>query len=164
MRKKLLLTLLFFSFCWSAQAAAPCYKAEELQAEQLLRLHSELLVVALTCRQSSLGRDLIKAYTRFTKANITTLHGAEAVLMNYYEKGHKGQGVSRLDTLRTRLANEYGQSVANETPAGFCEMRRDKALALYDSPQGGLSDTASRLYAGANPHAPVCKPLKTVLK
>ncbi|MDP9127612.1 MAG: hypothetical protein M3N08_05055, partial [Pseudomonadota bacterium] len=51
------------------RAAAACYTPAELQAEQWLRLHSELMVTTVTCHQSSLGENLVPFYTRFTQTH-----------------------------------------------------------------------------------------------
>lgn len=141
-----------------AQAGTPCYSAQEAEAEQLLRLHSELMLIALTCRQSSSGRDLIKAYTQFTSRNVVKLHEAEAVMSRYYEKTAKGQGIPRLDKLRTRLANECGQEMAMESAPSYCAVRRDRAESLYDSSYPDIQLAATRLYARQRPGAPLCKP------
>lgn len=141
-----------------AMAAPPCYSTQEAEAEQLLRLHSELMLIALTCRQSNSGRDLIKAYTQFTSRNVAKLHEAEAVMSRYYEKTAKGQGISRLDKLRTRLANECGQEMARESAPSYCAVRRDRAESLYDSSYPDIQLAAARLYARQRPGAPLCKP------
>ena len=53
----LLLIIMFFSA--PAFAASACYSPAELQAEHLLRLHSELMVITVTCRTGSQGEDLV---------------------------------------------------------------------------------------------------------
>jgi len=155
--KRLLFCLLFLGLCSPAFAGGQCYSSTEVQAEQLLRLHSELLVISLTCRQSSTGGDLVKGYTGFTSKHITALHQAEETMKAFYEKAHKGKGTAELDRLRTRLANECGHEVVIESPNGYCASRRDKVVSLYDSPPDALYGYAARLYAGIPTAAPVCR-------
>ncbi|MDD3183018.1 MAG: hypothetical protein PHD48_09470 [Alphaproteobacteria bacterium] len=139
-----------------AFAGGRCYSAQELQAEQLLRLHSELMVITVTCKQSSTGRDLVRAYTGFTRRNIKQLKNAEQALIGFYEKFYGGNGVSRLDTLRTKLANEFGQESANVSAPTFCAQRRDKVIAMYDSPPKSLRVASMEAYKRALNYEPVC--------
>ena len=118
-----------------AFAAKQCYSPAELQAEQVLRLHSELMVIAVTCREGSNGQDLVGAYAAFTHDNIEMLKDAEATLINYYKARYHDNGISHLDTLRTKLGNESGQESADDTSPLFCRQYRDRVVALYyDSP------------------------------
>lgn len=126
-------------------AAARCYDPDEVRAEQLLRLHSELMVITVTCRQGSLGRDLPGAYAKFTRDNIAALHDAEAKLIAFYKRNYGGNGIDRLDKLRTRLANEYGQQVANLSAPIFCAQRRDKVATLCDAQPTAVADEVGRL-------------------
>ena len=41
------------------------------------------------------------------------LHDAEQTLIQHYKAIYGGKGIDRLDKLRTRLANEYGQMIAD---------------------------------------------------
>lgn len=137
-----------------ARASAPCYSPAEVEAEQALRLHSELMVITVTCHQDSMGRDLVRAYTGFTRDNIDMLHRAEATMTAYYKKAYGGKGVDRLDRLRTMLANEYGQKIADRSAQTFCAENRDKVTAFYGispaSVHGAVLQVSGRSYA------PVC--------
>lgn len=149
----IMLAAAFIAATGSAQAAVSsrCYSPDEAQAEQVLRLHSELMVITVTCHYGSSGEDLVKAYTGFTRNNIDVLHDAEATMTGYYKKAYGGKGVDRLDKLRTMLANEYGQQIANASAPIFCNERRDKVLALYNatpaSLQGEIQQVSGKTYA-----------------
>jgi hypothetical protein len=108
-----------------AFADTACYTPEQVHAEQLLRLHSELMVIAITCRQGSDGQDLSAAYVSFTQKNLRELHGAEQTMLAYYKAEKKGNAVENLDSLRTRLGNEAGQKVAQMAAPEFCAQYRD---------------------------------------
>jgi hypothetical protein len=153
---------LFFSIP-TASAASHCYSPAEVQAEQLLRLHSELMVITVTCRESSEGENLVPAYTGFTRNNISALHEAEQTMIRYYKAAYGGNGITRLDRLRTLLANEYGQEIANVSAPAFCAQRRDKVVTLFKgSPemvQGEVTNITARTYA-----PPCGKALKTAQK
>jgi len=116
-------------------AAPRCYSPAELDAEQLLRLHSELMVISLTCKQASSGQDLISAYTGFTRNNIAVLREAEQTMIRYYDAISGGAGIANLDRLRTRLGNEYGQEIADDSAPAFCQQKRDMVMELFhDTP------------------------------
>lgn len=154
--KKILAILILASLSSPAFAGGKCYSAEELQAEQLLRLHSELMVITVTCKQSSIGRDLVRAYTGFTQRNINQLKDAEQTLIEFYQQKYGGKGVSRLDTLRTKLANEFGQESANLSAPTFCAQRRDKVITMYDSPPKSLQAASMKSYKDSRNYEPVC--------
>ncbi len=115
----------------SSAYASSCYAPNEVRAEQLLRLHSELMVIAVTCKQSSMGDNLIGLYTGFTQRNIHVLHDAEQTLIAHYRSSGSGDPIGHLDKLRTKLANEFGQQIADVSAPVFCSQRRDKLVYLY---------------------------------
>jgi len=135
-------------------ASKRCYSPAEVQAEQLLRLHSELMVITVTCKVSSVGQDLVAAYTGFTKNNIDVLHDAEQTMVNYYKKAYGGKGIPLLDRLRTKLANEYGQQIANVSAPAFCAQRRDKVISMHGASASAVQGEV--LKASASTYEPLC--------
>ncbi len=150
MKSAIFLTLALLFGAVPAQAAQKCYSPEEIQAEQSLRLHSELMVITVTCKRGSMGEDLVKAYTGFTRDNVDMLRESEATMTKYYKKVYGGKGVDQLDRLRTLLANEYGQRIADMSAPAFCAKYRDKVLVLYGSNskavQGEILQVSGRTY------------------
>lgn len=155
--KILLILIAFFLSQTEAYAAGHCYAPEEMQAEQLLRLHSELMVITVTCKQGATGRDLVRPYVGFTQRHTKAIQKAESTLMQYYAKIYGEDGTSRLDKLRTKLANEFGQVVADESAPVFCARARDKVLALYDSPSKTVLEDNIRSYRASLTYEPLCK-------
>ena len=140
----------------TAMADQTCYSPAELEAEHLLRLHSELMVITITCRQGSEGESLTPAYTGFTKRNIATLHKAEHTLVNYFnEQGRSGQ--DELDHLRTKLANEFGQRIANMSSQPFCDAYRDKVLEYYRASPGAIETEIQRMDVSERSYIPPCE-------
>lgn len=137
-------------------AADQCYSPAELQAEQLLRLHSELMVISVTCHQASDGQDLISSYTGFTRAHIKALHHAEQIMETYYKSLYGGNGISQLDQLRTRLANEYGQKIADLSAPVFCQLNRDRALQMCSVNSGQLTETVQQRMTSEHAYGAVC--------
>jgi hypothetical protein len=141
-------------------ASARCYSLAEVEAEQLLRLHSELMVITVTCHVSSTGQDLVGAYTGFTKNNIGPLHEAEQTMIRYYKNAYGGKGVEKLDRLRTLLANEYGQEIANVSAPAFCREKRDKVIALRNADSGALHGAVTAI--SASTYDPPCSSVRDV--
>ena len=102
--------------------ARACMDANEQTAERGIRLHSELMVVALTCRDER-GQSLGQAYTSFTQQNLASVKAWEASLIRFYGAAGAGNPTRQLDDLRTRLANEVSMAAARETPPTFCARR-----------------------------------------
>lgn len=132
--------------------AKQCYSQLEMQAEQLLRLHSELMVVTLTCKTNSDGRSLVPMYTGFTNSNIDALREAEQTMIRYYGKG----GVAQLDRLRTRLGNEFSLRAAKDSTRVFCAQRRDKVTTLSDVSSSQLNEEVLRMATKTKAYGQAC--------
>jgi hypothetical protein len=156
MRLAVLLTLIAVLLSMSTQAADQCYSVNELKAEQLLRLHSELMVITVTCHQGSRGENLVPAYTGFTKENIKQLHQAEKVMMHYYAAIYGGNGVAQLDKLRTKLGNEYGQKIADISAPLYCSQYRDKVLQFNSCTPGQLDDEVEHMVSSERSYGHPC--------
>ena len=144
-------------------AASTCYTPDQIRAEQLLRLHSELMVITAMCRQGSTGENLSTAYGDFTKKNITVLHNAEQTMIAYYKEKEKGDPQDKLDQLRTRLGNEYGQKAANQSAPAFCAAYRDEVLRFDAAAQLAVETEVRRLTLSQPTYEPPCPPEKTVV-
>lgn len=153
---KIVLAALLLTVLASPAHAGRCYSLDEVNAEKVIRMHSELMVITVTCKQSSTGRDLVRAYTGFTKQNVGVIRDSEQTLSRYYAAAYGGNGISRLDTLRTKLANEYGQQAADLSAPTFCAQRRDKVVSMYDSPPRSLKEDSMRTYASDKTYEAVC--------
>jgi hypothetical protein len=155
-----ILFLLFVS-AGPAFAAPTCYSPTELPAEHLLRLHSELMVITVTCRQGSQGEDLVAAYTGFTNRNIIVLHNAEQTMIRFYG-GPGGKGVQKLDTLRTKLGNEYGQKIADMSAPAFCGAYRDRVVSFYRATSGDVQNEVLRMQTIEKSYVQPCLPATRV--
>jgi len=146
-----------------AFAANTCYTAEQMEAEQLLRLHSELMVITVTCRQGSQGEALPAAYGDFTHRNIRMLHDAEQTMIAYFRDNQSGDPVEHLDRLRTILANEFGQKSATMTAPEFCTAYRDKVLAYDAATSADVLNEVERMKLAERSYAPPCAGSHTVM-
>jgi hypothetical protein len=141
-----------------AHAAQQCYSLTELKAEQLIRLHSELMVITVTCHQSSQGDNLVPFYTGFTQRNLKKLHNAEQTLIHHYKICYGGSGIDQLDKLRTRLGNEYGQKIADQSAPLFCTLWRDKVIQMYGATPEQVDAEVQSLMKTGSPYERMCQP------
>ncbi|MBV8061662.1 MAG: hypothetical protein JO126_08490 [Alphaproteobacteria bacterium] len=154
LRLFLLIFLLLPVPAWAGQKQ--CYTPAEQDAEQLLRLHTELMVVAITCKQDEDGQDLIAGYTAFTNAHVDALHDAEGTMTAFYNSHFSGNGTARLDKLHTQLANEYGQKIANLSAPGFCGQYRQEVARLYKATAAELGAQVKTMNDAGMSRLPLC--------
>jgi hypothetical protein len=120
----------------AAWAKPACYSAAEYDAEQAVRLHTELMVIGLTCNAIEADRKLFSKYQQFTTKNRTSLMNWEKVLIGHFRETDKSNPTRRFDDFRTVVANEIAQRSALLTPPVFCQTHSDivdQALALSES-------------------------------
>jgi len=126
----LLSVVLLFAGISNAQA---CYGAREFEAEQGIRIHSELMVIGLTCIKMPEGQELYQKYQTFTEKNSDLIGGYETDLMNYYSKEGVKNPEKKLNSLRTDMANEISRRAISMSTLSFCEKyssHLDQALAM----------------------------------
>lgn len=125
-----LLLILVAALMASPAIAAPasCYGTKESSAEAAIRIHSELMVTALTCQYGRNGESLINLYGSFGQRHSNRLRDAESTLINFYKTNGKG-GVAQLDKMRTMLGNEYAERIATNDPSLYCQMVADTVVA-----------------------------------
>ncbi len=131
-KKIILMTLMILILPAMAQAASTCYSPQEFEAEQGLRIHSELMVIGLTCQKVRGGEGLYSKYRQFTAKNQYLIGQYEDTMINHFRQ--TGQNSEKaLHLLRTNMANDISQKAIRMNMAAFCRHygnRIDKALAM----------------------------------
>lgn len=139
----------------TASQAATCYGPEELEAEQGIKIHSELMVIGLTCQNTAQGSALYAKYRQFTAANSSLIAEYEDELIGYFSRTGVPAPEKALHTLRTKLANKISLHAAAMQTNEFCRRfsgRLDKAVSM--------SETDIRNWAGTVwPNHPATRPL-----
>jgi hypothetical protein len=157
------------SFLFALMLAVPvfanpgkaCYSPIELKAEQLLRLHSELMVISYACKRSSQGFDLISVYTAFTQSNLPELQKADQTLLHHYQTTYGGDGLVQLDDLHTRLGNEAGQVIADQSLESFCNNNRDVPVTMYFADHKHIDAEIKRMATWTKSYDALCKVVAT---
>lgn len=114
--------LLFFIFfaVFSAPVYASCYSADEAEAEQGIRIHSELMVIGLNCQHMTPRgwKNFYQQYREITNRHADLFSGYEKTLLSYYSRN--GGGEKALHDLRTGFANKVSTDAAQMRPDIFC--------------------------------------------
>ena len=149
------LSLALGSFGTSA-AGRGCYTAHEYEAEQGLRIHSELMVIGLTCLKMPGGRQIYDKYARFTQKNQSLIAEYETEMIGYYRHEGAPNPEKNLHTLRTNLANDISKHAIQMSTASFCQAfssRVDQALAMD---QSKIRKWAQQVWPKTPASHPVC--------
>lgn len=140
----------------AAQAATTaCYTPAEFEAEQGLRIHSELMVIGLTCLKMPGGQGLYAKYQHFTAQNQNLISGYENTLIHYFSEHGDSNAEGEFHTLRTGLANRISKLAVGNI-VGFCNAfspRLDTALGMD---QARIRRWAQQVWADAPTSRPLC--------
>lgn len=139
----------------SAHASSSCYSAAEFEAEQGLRIHSELMVIGLTCLKMPGGQGLYGKYQSFTSRHQRLITNYEDTLINYFRRSGAPNPEGQFHTLRTGLANQISKHAIGNV-VGFCQAfspRLDQALAMD---QTKLRRWAQQVWRQSPTSRPIC--------
>lgn len=152
----LIAVLMIFVVPFTAQAKS-CYMAQEAEAEQGIRIHSELMVIGLNCQHmaNANGKNLYLAYRDFTARHLGLFETYEKILMNSFRKGGDRFPEEKLNLMRTDFANKISNDAAKMRPDMFCLQyapRIQKATSMN-------REDVRRWAATIFPSHPVSKPI-----
>jgi|GEM_PF-654431 len=107
---------------FNTQAYAGCYTPAEVEAEQGLRISSELMVISLNCQHvAGANGDLYHQYQIFTNRHRDLIMGYEQTMKNYYTRIGSAHPEKDIHDLRTVLANKISTDAAKMRPNVFCK-------------------------------------------
>jgi len=140
-----------------AWAGRQCYLPAELEAEQLLRLHSQLMVITYACKQGSRAQNLLTYYNSFTVNNIAALKKAEQTLIDFYKTRFSDDGIAHLDDLRTKLGNEFSREAAEDSAPLYCREYRDRVISFYYNTPVQVANEARHMALTQKSYTALCK-------
>lgn len=117
----------------AAHGANACYSRPEHAAEQLIRLHTEMMITGLTCKEVVPEKTPFAKYQEFTVRNRQTLAKAESELMSHFRRTGKGNATGKFDNYRTEVANEVSRRASIIGIDSYCQTfvpRIENAIAL----------------------------------
>ena len=158
MRFALLALFLSLFFPLQEARAAACYSPLEAEAEQGIRIHSELMVIGLNCQHMPLvkGKNLYAQYRQFTADHADIFEKYESILMTRFEKDGVEQPEAKLNTLRTKFANKVSNDVASMRPDIFCSRYAPRITRAAEMNSNDLRQWAGTIYASHPVSKPVC--------
>ncbi len=151
-----IITLLAFS---NPAYARACYSNAEAEAEQGIRIHSELMVIGLNCQTMGqrAGMNLYGDYRKFTAANADLFAKYEKILMAHFSKNGGGKPESQLNTLRTGFANKISNDAASMRPDVFCSRYAPRITQASAMDKTDLRKWASTFHKSHPVSKPLCK-------
>ena len=154
MRVIIFLMTLFFA---TSTFAAGCYTANEFEAEQGLRIHSELMVIALNCQHVS-HRDgnLYIQYKDFTRRHQNLIAQYEGTLKNYFVRTGESDPERKINDLRTAFANKISQDAAKMRPNAFCKVYSSRITQALGMDEPKLRRWAATPFPGFPVSRAVC--------
>jgi hypothetical protein len=169
-RKLSFLTVVLAVACLSAFAAraetrvtvgthSGCYRLDEAEAEQAIRIHSELMVIGLNCQtmwKTGDGRSLYAKYRIWTAQHGKLIAEYEGRLIGYFLRQGAGDPEALFNSMRTEFANKVATDAARMRPDAFCAQyapRIDKVASMDDRT---YRRWAATFFPGHPPTHPVC--------
>lgn len=158
LKKTLLVFVVSLVMSVQAFAASSCYTVPEAEAEQGIRIHSELMVIGLNCQHlyKANGKNLYAEYRNFTSDNIKLFAAYETKLMEYFRRTGHPDPEGQLNSMRTVFANKIANDSARMRPDQFCKSyagRIEKASAMS---QDDIKKWAATFYPSHPVSRPIC--------
>ncbi len=133
--------------------ASSCYTMSEAEAEQGIRIQSELMVIGLNCQHKVKG--IYNKYRQLANNNSKLFSSYNQTMINHFKKSGIKNTEAEINAMRTSYANKISEIAAELRPDVFCAKyapRIEKASAMN---QEQIRKWASTFF----PSHPVSKPL-----
>jgi hypothetical protein len=144
-----------------AQAAAKsCYRADEAQAEQGVRIQSELMVIGLNCagmRSINGSQNLYVEYRTWESKHDHVFTEYENRLISYYKRQGVKNPEASLHTLRTELANKVATDAAHMRPDLFCAKYAPRISKVSSMDDATIRRWSATFFPGHPTSHPVCE-------
>lgn len=147
--------------CVSAPVFAKndCYSQSEAEAEQGIRIHSELMVIGLNCQHMTPRgwKNFYQQYREITQANADLFANYESTLINYFSREGESNPEGRLHDLRTKMANKVSDDAAKMRPDIFCATYAPRLPKAAEMSRDDLRRWASTFHASHPVSHPICQ-------
>ena len=126
-----------------------CISRAQAKAEQVMLMHTELMVTSLACDVAYGDPDLYQRYGQFTVTHEEALRTAQQVLER--ELGGGDAGAQAFDLYRLDLGNAEGRRLSEWSVERYCRVRQSRFDTLIGSRpeqfEGYVTDLAGRVMA-----------------
>jgi hypothetical protein len=132
--------------------AKSCYSSAEAEAENAIRIHSELMVIGLNCQHMT-PRGWQNFYSQYRE--FTSRH--QDLFSNYEARLIKANGGSerKIHDMRTSFANQTSADVAKMRPDVFCANFAPRIPKVANMSRAELQDWVST--SSNRPTKPICR-------
>ena len=97
-----------------------CYSQSEFEADQILELHTEMMVIGLKCRSAYPAENPFGVYHDFTRSHRSLLGEAERRMIDFFRRQGGRGATQQFDTFRTELANQVSRRAALIGETAYC--------------------------------------------
>jgi|GEM_PF-1035003 len=122
----------------------PCVSDEEISAEQMIQLHTTMMVTGLTCHGAFRDPDLFNRYQDFTVAHSDRIIDSQGTLERYLGRTRGGNLARLFDSYRTRMANHEAQQVMSMSATQYCRDQYDRFYAIAEFSPSDLEGYLNR--------------------
>lgn len=159
---KILFRVALFLGCFSLSSvvqAQGCYNDREAEAEQGIRIHSELMVIGLNCAHMAdvNGNNLYAEHRKFTAKYADLFSTYERILMDHMRKNGDRNPEASMNTLRTDFANKISNDAAKMRPDIFCRAYASRIEKATKMDKETLRKWAATPFKGHPVSRPMCK-------
>ena len=150
------LTIIFLAA--SPVYASSCYSQQEAEAEQGIRIHSELMVIGLNCQHMGVrkGDNLYLKYRQFTADHAELFAKYEQILLSHFLNLVTKKPEEKLNALRTNFANKISNDAAAMRPDVFCSRYAPRITKASEMKHNDLRKWASTFYESHPVSKPFC--------
>ncbi len=136
-----------------------CYTPEEAEAEQGIRIHSELMVIALNCQHMTPRgwTNFYQQYQRITSKNATLIGGYEETLINYFAVSGRSNPERAFHDMRTNFANKVSTDAARMRPDIFCSQFAPRLPKVDQMTTAQIKNWAADFRNGQKVSHPLCQ-------
>ncbi|MCB1682524.1 MAG: hypothetical protein KDI61_09050 [Alphaproteobacteria bacterium] len=139
--------------------AEACYTKQEAEAEQGIRIHSELMVIGLNCQHMATanGKNLYDEHRRFTQKHADLFATYEKIIMLYLKKNGDKNPEATLNKMRTDFANKISNDAAEMRPDIFCRSYAPRIEKAAKMDRETLRRWAATIFPSHPVSHPICK-------
>lgn len=154
----LLLVLLLVIIAPRAMAGAACYTPQESEAEQGIRIHSELMVIGLNCMHMAKanGNNLYLEHQKFTNKHAKLFVTYEKIMMAFLQRNGDKNPEAAMHKMRTDFANNISTEAAKMRPDKFCRTYAPRIEQVTKMDEMTFRKWASMPYKDHPNTHPVC--------
>lgn len=139
--------------------ADTCYTVVEAEAEQAIRIHSELMVIGLNCQHMTPQgwKNFYTQYKEFTNKHSNLFEKYEKTLVSYFRDKGRSDPERELHGLRTNLANKVSNDAAQMRPDIFCATYAPRLPQAAAMSEDQVVEWASTFHGTHPVSQPICK-------